>query len=303
MKRRPKQKPETKRKSIPRPPLPQAELPLELPEGPAPEPEIPPLREPIWTENKAKLIERYLFYFVLITKHGTYIDGFAGPQELDKPHMWAAKLVLETEPRWFRNFYFFDNDQRQIEYLKKLKDSQPPDAKRKIDVIEGDFNAQVVSLLDTRSIKESEACFCLLDQRTFECQWSTLVRLARYKSSRYKIELFYFLPSHWFSRALSALRDETPVKLWWGRDDWETLYKRNTDQRKELIVRRFKEELEYRSVKPWPIYENKEGGAVMYYMIHATDHPKAPGLMARAYKKAVFPKEPIEQLRLELGLE
>ena len=41
----------------------------------------------------------------------------------------------------------------------------------------------------------------------------------------------------------------------------------------------------------------------MYYMIHATDHPLAPGLMARAYKKAVFPKEPIEQLRLELGLE
>ena len=29
-----------------------------------------PLRNPIWTENKARLIERYLYYFVLITKHG-----------------------------------------------------------------------------------------------------------------------------------------------------------------------------------------------------------------------------------------
>jgi hypothetical protein len=44
-----------------------------------------PLRNPIWTENKARLIERYLYYFVLITKHGTYIDGFAGPQYEDRP--------------------------------------------------------------------------------------------------------------------------------------------------------------------------------------------------------------------------
>src|SRR5690349_16399390 len=57
---------------------------------------------PVWTENKAKLIERYLYYFVQVTKHGTYIDGFAGPQEPDKLDMWSAKLVVESEPRWFR---------------------------------------------------------------------------------------------------------------------------------------------------------------------------------------------------------
>jgi len=48
----------------------------------------------LWTENKAQLIERYLLYFVYITKHGTYIDGFAGPQREDQPEAWAAKLVL-----------------------------------------------------------------------------------------------------------------------------------------------------------------------------------------------------------------
>jgi hypothetical protein len=69
------------------------------------------------------------------------------------------------------------------------------------------------------------------------------------------------------------------------------------------IVRRFKEDLGYNSVKPWPIYERKNGGAIMYYMIHATDHPLAPGLMARAYNRAVSPREPIEQLRLELALD
>jgi hypothetical protein len=51
-----------------------------------------PARRPIWTENKAKLIERYLYYFVLVTKHGAYIDGFAGPQYEGKEDAWAAKL-------------------------------------------------------------------------------------------------------------------------------------------------------------------------------------------------------------------
>lgn len=54
-------------------------LPSDLPVSRPPEPKLKAIRRPIWTENKAKLIERYLYYFVLITRHGTYIDGFAGP--------------------------------------------------------------------------------------------------------------------------------------------------------------------------------------------------------------------------------
>jgi hypothetical protein len=41
----------------------------------------------------------------------------------------------------------------------------------------------------------------------------------------------------------------------------------------------------------------------MYYMVHATDHPLAPSLMSRAYRKAGLPKEPVEQLQLELSGE
>jgi hypothetical protein len=41
----------------------------------------------------------------------------------------------------------------------------------------------------------------------------------------------------------------------------------------------------------------------MYYMIHATDHLKAPALMARAYNKAGLPKESPEQLKIEWGLD
>ena len=79
-----------------------------------------PAANPIWTENKAKLIERYLFYFVLITRHGVYIDGFAAPQAKEKPESWAAKLVLKSRPAFLRRFYLCDMDSKGIKKLEKL---------------------------------------------------------------------------------------------------------------------------------------------------------------------------------------
>jgi hypothetical protein len=106
---------------------------------------------PIWTENKAKLIERYLYYFVMITKHGTYIDGFSGPQEPGKPEMWSAKLVLESRPPWLQHFYLCELNRRGVKDLKALRDSLPPrekkDPKRSIEIHQGDFNSYILELL------------------------------------------------------------------------------------------------------------------------------------------------------------
>src|SRR2546425_1819055 len=105
--------------------LAQEPLLFELPEKQADEIRVDQLRHPVWTENKAKLIERYLYYFVLVTKHGTYIDGFAGPQRANNPEIWAAKLVLESEPRRLRHFYLFDESAKQVRHLKALRKEQP----------------------------------------------------------------------------------------------------------------------------------------------------------------------------------
>lgn len=144
-------------------------LPFDLPDPVTPEPKVKPLRRPIWTENKAKLIERYLYYFVMITKHGTYIDGFAGPQAPEQYGMWAAKLVLESEPKWFRHFYLFDNNKQQIEHLDELicsqseRDSKGRKVIRDIGIYRGDFNDNIYDLLSSNCIRQKEATFCLLD--------------------------------------------------------------------------------------------------------------------------------------------
>ena len=96
---------------------------FELPELSGSVPTFKPFRYPVWTESKARLIERYLYYFVLITKHGVYIDGFAGPQEPDKLDTWAAHLVLNSELRWLRNFFLCDANQSQYQRLVELKAS------------------------------------------------------------------------------------------------------------------------------------------------------------------------------------
>src|SRR5207302_10049020 len=88
------------------------------------EPELPQLPYPIWTENKAKLIAKYIFLFELITKHGTYIDGFAGPQQPDLPEMWGAKLVLEIESQWLRHFYLFEKSKVGCGFVRFLTVSQ-----------------------------------------------------------------------------------------------------------------------------------------------------------------------------------
>ena len=79
--------------------------PLPGQEKPLVEPAVAAPQFPVWTDNKAKFIMSYLRYFVLLTKHGTYIDGFAGPQEECETDSWSAKLVLASEPQWIKHFH------------------------------------------------------------------------------------------------------------------------------------------------------------------------------------------------------
>jgi three-Cys-motif partner protein len=136
-------------------------------------------------------------------------------------------------------------------------------------------------------LRPNEATFCLLDQRTFECHWDTVCKLAAYRATGFKIELFYFLANGWLERALAGLRDYYKWQAWWGREDWQTVAQMTRDQRAVELRRRFETELGYRFVMAWAIYEAKETNRIMYYMIHASDHPEAPKLMERAYTDTV----------------
>src|SRR5713101_9508699 len=142
----------------------------------------------IWTENKAHFIQQYLKYFVQVTKHGAYIDGFAGPQSFEHLEAWCAALVLTSEPKWLRRFYLCEISPPGLEALETLaaaesdaRDRKGRRVNRRIEVIPGDFNANIEKILCDEKIPQKEATFCLLDQRTFECDWTTVKKIAAFK--------------------------------------------------------------------------------------------------------------------------
>lgn len=250
---------------------------------------------PIWTENKAHFIQLYLRYFVQVTKHGAYIDGFAGPQSFEHLDAWSAALVLASEPKWLRHFFLCELTKRGIIELTKLAESQRPPTDRKnrkisrnVEVFPGDFNLTIDRILSSGKITQKEATFCLLDQRTFECEWRTLQKLAQYKQPpNNKIELLYFLGVAWLHRAFSGIRHNERMVRWWGKPDWRSLTRMSSHDIASLMSSRFSEELGYRSVAAYPIFNNRKDNRVMYYMIHASDHEEAPALMVRAHHHAV----------------
>src|SRR5690606_17838057 len=121
-------------------------------------------------------------------------------------------------------------------------------------------------------ITEKMATFALLDQRTFECHWRSVIALAQHKKAGNKIELFYFFPTGWVSRAISGQKNSTVLENWWGDESWRDLIGKNQHGQVELMTQRI-QALGYRDVKAWPITKRAKGkGRVMYHMIHATDH-------------------------------
>jgi three-Cys-motif partner protein len=251
------------------------------------------LQTRVWTATKAQFIARYLRYFVYITKHGTYLDAFAGPQDLNKPEAWAANLVLTSKPARLRHFRLFEKSPVGIERLKTLRTAVG--AGRDIEIFPGDSNCELPRFLSEHPIAEKEATFCLLDQRTFECDWATVAAVAAHKRHGNKIELFYFLCSGWLERALSGLkRDKNAVMTkWWGRSDWRTFEIAERMERPVIMARRFMSELGYKSANAYPIFKEASDSRIMFFMVHASDHPEAPELMTRAYNNAMEPLEPL----------
>jgi three-Cys-motif partner protein len=262
------------------------------------------VKYPIWSHRKATFIQEYLKLFVQVTRHGTYIDGFAGPQDPNHLDAWSAAQVLTSEPKWLTRFYLCELKRESVKALERLKQEQPVIrdkndrvVKRKIEIFPGDFNVTVDDVL-ARGIPPKEAVFCLLDQRTFECHWNTVEKLAAYKKGGFKIELLYFLGIGWLHRSMSGITNVQKMNGWWGSSDWRKLKTMGHFDVAELVRKRFEDELGYKRAAHYPIYESDGSNRIMYYMVHASDHPEAHRFMVRAHNRVVRAQVKDSQMKL-----
>jgi len=76
------------------------------------------------TAKKHEILRRYFEAWlpILANSNGrvVYIDGFAGPQWPGKPSMWAARLVLQSKPKWLRHFYLYETNKKKVKLLRTL---------------------------------------------------------------------------------------------------------------------------------------------------------------------------------------
>lgn len=163
---------------------------------------------------------------------------------------------------------------------------------RTIRIHPADCNQALPELLANADLKGPT--FCLLDQRTTECHWSTVQALASYQPGKHKIELFYFLMAGWKNRSLKNKRDDCEIKAWWGNEHYFDSITARPDRLAELFRDRFRNELGYRYCMAFPIFGRDR--RTEYWMIHATDHPEAIDLMRRSYKRIACGFDPaVEQ--------
>ena len=242
---------------------------------------------PVWSVTKARLISEYVQNFQYVTRGGLYIDGFAAPQKRESKEVWTAKRVLEVEPKRIRRVWLCDIDPKGVQQLRSLKNTHQTEG-RHVNVLQGDFNIEIERILRTGRLRPKTPVLVFLDQRTAECHWSTVRRLA-FHHRRRKIELIYFFGTGWIHRALSSAKTaerRAELDRWWGRPTWRNdLLSIPQVQQAEVVRDRFLKELEYPYVRTFPVFENDASTRVLYHLVHASSHPKANNLMIRAYRK------------------
>ncbi len=255
------------------------------PDKPRSRKQTPPneISAPLWTADKAALIDEYIHHFLLVTRHGVYLDLFAGPQRAEDTENWSVRRVLERRTHGnpaIGHYAVCDQDPQQAQRLRDLGKKHEA-----FHVYEGDANDCIHKMLKDAPINPKKACFCLIDQRTFECHWSTVQAIARHKREGYKIEVFYFLAQGWIDRAWASTTDKARLAAWWGNENYEEFRDLSSVERARMLCRRFREELDYSYADPFSIHEKGHGSRTMYYMIHASDHPEACKLMSRAHQQ------------------
>ena len=158
------------------------------PPGELTKPKLQKSERALWTAEKAALIDEYIHLFLLITKHGVYLDLFAGPQRVDDTESWSVRRVLERRTEVnpaIRHYAVCDKDPAQAKRLHDLGSHHPSFRVYAVDV-----NEEIRTILKEAPIGSNTACFCLMDQRTFECHWTTVEAVAQHKAGGRKIELF-----------------------------------------------------------------------------------------------------------------
>lgn len=249
-----------------------------------------------WTAHKLDILELYWKQYRRVAGNGTYIDGFAGTGEvLVEGQRRPGSAGLAAASGAFKALLLYEKPRNAARLRKWLDEHCEPKVAARATVRPGDCNVKIVADLDAGLVPQDRPCFAFLDPNATELAWSTVVRLATYKTEisppeRCRIELWILLNTHQVLGRLMPKKKPPSAEVldrWFGhRDAWWDLCEARSPLL--LFAQRYAERLEdlgYGAAVPRLISDPKTGRPV-YYMIHASDHPAAHSFMAWSSRTA-----------------
>jgi three-Cys-motif partner protein len=256
-----------------------------------------------WTRDKLELLRLYLLAYRRVAgAGGTYIDGFASTGIVKirgeaGERLGSAATALDV--RAFSHLYFYEQDSLKMSQLQRniqLRFEQRRWIRARWRV--GDFNEEVLKDLRPDRIPLNKPTFAFLDPDSTQLGWTTVEALARYKEAPglFKTELLILLntdqalvrlvPRHQNS---SYATSGDALKMDWVMGDRNAWWDLN-DQRFSAVslMVRYVDRLKglgYLDVRAIPIL-HPETRVRQYFLIHASDHPAAAGLMDWSEREA-----------------
>ena len=248
-----------------------------------------------WSEVKLEIIQKYAHaYSTILSKQGNfhhiYIDAFAGAgvhvSKLTKEFIQGSPLnALNITPP-FREHHLIDLDELKVESLKELtKDF------KNVYIYNEDCNKVLHDrILPQITYKSFKRALCILDPYGLTLDWK-VVELAGKLGT---VDIFINFPVADINRNVLR-RDRSKVaeadidrmNMFWGDKSWETSaysnagclfeeYKEKQDNQTvvDAYIDRLKNVAGFKNV-PAPLAMKNSKGAIVYYLIFASQKPVA----------------------------
>jgi three-Cys-motif partner protein len=246
-----------------------------------------------WVVDKLDLLALYLKQYRRVAGNGTYLDGFAGTGKIKVAGVirpGSARIAIESGA--FKHLHFFELPLQAKKLSRFISEVAKPTVATRCHVHSGDFNQQVVPVLQDAAFERAKPCFAFLDPNSTQLNWETVELLAKAKGDDgggLKTELWVLFNTHQALFRLMPLKPKpdyekspealTLDRVMGSRDAWWDLFERRS--KPYMLAMRYAERLYglgYGATRLHLILD-RVSKKPQYYMVHATDHKAAISFM------------------------
>lgn len=260
-----------------------------------------------WSELKLEIIRNYAqAYSTILSRQRlrhVYIDGFSGAgehisKETGEIVPGSPLNAVHLDPP-FEEYFLVDLDGDKVDHLRSLVGDQPH-----INVLHGDCNRVLLEeVFPNVRYEDYRRGLCLLDPYGLHLDWEVIAKAGEMES----LEIFLNFPIMDMNRnALWRTKEgPTPEHLarmtrFWGDDSWtEAVYRQAKQmslfgepelekQSNEVVAEAFRTRLQevagFKYV-PEPLPMRNTRGAVVYYLIFASQNATGEKIISHIFKK------------------